>query len=188
MNHISKLRIPQSLVNNIPPPPKRDLRHRVAWHQYHMIRATTLLRQSLTMPPTAPSARKTAMASTPVWYMSLRLKATQQHPIYDTLRTQVNYKPKRRDKHARGLKWARNPATKAHKLSQGPATIDTANALLRLLPHLPPLESHQVRERILSMSTAPPPPLGRTPTAAPGTVTPVHHVWGHPYPPLVDRG
>ena len=75
-------------------PRKRDLRYRVAWHQYHMIHATTLLRQSLTMPPPAPGARRTATASTPVWYMLLRRKAIQQHPTDDTLCTHVNYKTK----------------------------------------------------------------------------------------------
>ena len=131
MNHISRLRVPQSLVDSVPSPQTRDLRYRVAWHQYHMIHATTLLRQSLTMPPNAPGTRKIATASTPIWYMLLRRKAILQHPKDDTLRTQVNYKPKRRDKHAQGPKhecW--NPATKAHKLFQGPVTIDTASALL----------------------------------------------------------
>ena len=177
MNHISKLRIPQSLVDSDPSLQKRDLRYRVAWHQY----ATTLRRQSLTMHPTAPGTRRSATASTPVWYTSLRQKAIQQHPADDTLRTQVNYKRKRRDKHAWGPKRAsRRPATKTHKLLQGRVTIDTANALLRLLPHLPPLEGHQVREQILSMSTGPR-PLGRTPAAAPGTGTLVHQAWGHPH-------
>ena len=87
MNHISRLQIPQSLVDSVPSPQKRDLRYRVAWHQYHMIHATTPPRQSLTMPPTAPGT-----ASTPIWYMSLRRKAIQQHPTDDTLRTQVSYK------------------------------------------------------------------------------------------------
>ena len=51
-----------------------------------------------------------------------------------------------------------NPAVKAHGLLKGPITINTANVLLQLLPHLPPLESQQVRERIFSMCTRPPPP------------------------------
>ena len=168
MNHISRLRVPQSPVDSVPSPQKRVLRFQVAWHQYHIIQATTLLRQSLTMPPTAPGARRIATASTPIRYMSLRRKAIQQHPTDDTLRTRVNYKPKRRDKHARGPKReSQMPVTKAHKLLQGPVTIDTANALLRLLPHLPPLDSHQVREWFLSMGTGPPPPSGRISAAAP---------------------
>ena len=81
-----------------------------------------------------------------------------------------------------------NPAAKVHKLLQGPVTIDIANTLLRLPPHLPPLESHQVRERILSMNTGPPPPSGRVAAAALGTGTPVHHAWCRPHPPPVDHG
>ena len=56
--------------------------------------------------------------------------------------------------------------------------------LVHDLPHLPPLESHQVRERILSMGTGPPGIY----VAAMATGTPVHHAWSHPHPPPVDCG
>ena len=86
----------------------------------------------------APGARRSTTTSTPMWYTPLRRKAIQQHPTADTLRMQVNYKPKRQDKHARGPKRARQtPVFKAHELLKRPITSGAANALLRLLPHLP---------------------------------------------------
>ena len=119
-------------------------------------------------------------------YGTCRYGARQSSNTLQT--TPYAHGPKRRDKQARGPKReSQNPATKAHKLLQGPVTIDTANMLLRLLPHPPPLESLQVRERILSMSPRSPPPAGRTRGAAPRTGTPVHHAWSHPHPPPVER-
>ena len=185
LNHISKLRIPLSFVDSAPPPPpkKRDLRYRVVWHQYHMIHATALLGQSLTMPPAVPGACRIATASTPMWYMSLRRKAIQQYPTDDTLRTQVNYKPKQWDKHARGPKRAsRNLATKAHKLLHGPITINTSP------PPYPSGKPPSAEADLLHVHrTPPPPPPGETPAATPGTETPVHHEQGRPHPPHVDH-
>ena len=55
----------------------------------------------------------------------------EQHPTKDTLRIQVNYKPKCRDKHTRGPKRVKqNPAIKAHTLMVAPLIVDTANASL----------------------------------------------------------
>ena len=53
------------------------------------------------------ACRGEGIASTAVWYTSLRRKVIQQHPTEDTIRTQVNYKPKGQDNHAPGLKRAR---------------------------------------------------------------------------------
>ena len=41
----------QSFFDTVPRERLRELRYRVAWHQYHMMHATTLLRQSLPIPP-----------------------------------------------------------------------------------------------------------------------------------------
>ena len=63
----------------------------------------------------------------------------QQHPTEDTLRKQVNYEPKRQAKHNHGPKRAGpNPRTKAHTLMTQSLTVDTANALMQLLPRLSP--------------------------------------------------
>ena len=58
VTHISQLCVSQTFVDNIPPPLRKDVRYRVAWHQYHMMHATILFRQSLPMPQMAPGARK----------------------------------------------------------------------------------------------------------------------------------
>ena len=71
-----------------------------------MMHATTLLRQSLPMPPMAPGTRRWATSSTPVWYTSLCRKVVQQHPTEDTLHKQVNYKPKQQAKRKHGPKRA----------------------------------------------------------------------------------
>ena len=75
----------------------------------------------------------------------------------------MNYNPKQQEKHKRGPKRERpNPKAKAHTLMTQSLTVDTANALLRLLPHLSPPESQRVPECISSLSTMPPPPLQAT--------------------------
>ena len=51
LDHISKLRVPQSFIDTVPRDRLHALRYRVAWHQYHMAHAVILLRQSLPMPP-----------------------------------------------------------------------------------------------------------------------------------------
>ena len=75
----------------------------------------------------------------PVGYTLLRRKAIQQHPTNDTLRTQVNSKPKRQAKHRHGPKRVGlSPEARAHTLTGKALTMATTNALLRLSPHLPP--------------------------------------------------
>ena len=162
-------------MDSVPSPQKMDLRYTVAWHQYRMIHTTTLLRQSFAMPGTASAAQRVDTAFTPIWYMSLRRKAIQQHPTDDTVRTQVNYKPKRWDQHAPGPKRkGQSPTLKSNKLAQRPITIDTANRHLRVLCHLPPQERRQLRERILSIGIGPP-PGERIFAPSLGMGTPVHH-------------
>ena len=69
LDHISKLRVPQSLIDIVPRNRLHALRYRVAWHQYHMTRAVILLRRSLPMPPrVAENTKHTPSHSTPVWY------------------------------------------------------------------------------------------------------------------------
>ena len=81
MDHISKLRIPQSFIDTVPRERLRKLRYRVAWHQYHMMHATTLLRQSLPMPPRSDGTRSNVDSrSTPIWYTKLRRRVVFLNP------------------------------------------------------------------------------------------------------------
>ena len=70
-NHISRLRVPPSLVDSVLSPPIGICG--TGWHG--MIHGTTLMHQSFTMPMTAPGARRVGTASTHIWYMSLWRKA-----------------------------------------------------------------------------------------------------------------
>ena len=68
LDHISKLLIPQSFIDIVPRERLRELRYRVAWHQYHMMHATTLVHQSLPMPPRTDGTRSNVDSrSTPIW-------------------------------------------------------------------------------------------------------------------------
>ena len=101
----------------------------------------------------------------------------KQLVIEDTLRNQVIYKPKEQAKQAehkrRPKRAGPNPETKAHTLMTQSLTVDTTNALLRLLPRLSPPESQQVQEHISSLFNAPPPPTSlHTGTQGQGLCTP----------------
>ena len=51
LHHVSCLGIPHSLWDHIPRTLRRDLRERVAWHQYHALHGVCQLRDQLTIPP-----------------------------------------------------------------------------------------------------------------------------------------
>ena len=81
LDHISKLRILQSFIDIVPRERLRELRYRVAWHQYHMMHATTLLRQSLPMRPRIDGTRSNVDSrSTPIWYTKLRRRVVFLNP------------------------------------------------------------------------------------------------------------
>ena len=76
LDHISKLRVPQSFFDIVPYDRLHALRYRVAWHQYHMAHAVILLCQSLPMPPrVVDNTKHTPSDGTPVWYIALCRRA-----------------------------------------------------------------------------------------------------------------
>ena len=99
----------------------------------------------------------------------------QQHPIEDTLRKQVHYKPKRQAQHKCGPKRAGpNPGTKAHTVMTQYLTIDTANTFLQLLPRLSP-ENQRVAY-LLAVYRTPPPNLSAHGDSGPGPMYTMHGV------------
>ena len=81
LDHISKLRVPQSFIDTVPREKLREVRYRVEWHPYHMMHATTLLRQSLPMPPRTHGIRSNADSrGTPLWYTKLRRPVVYLNP------------------------------------------------------------------------------------------------------------
>ena len=107
LDHISELRIPQSFNDTVPRERLRELRYRVAWHWYDMVHATTLLRQSLPMPPRTDGTRSNFDSrNTPMWYTKLRRRVFFLNPDDAVLRAQVHYKPREGGRNQRGLnKW-----------------------------------------------------------------------------------
>ena len=142
LDHISKLRIQQSFIDTVPWERVRELRYRVAWQPYHMMHATTLLRQSLPMPPRTDSIRLNA-DSTPIWYTKLRRRVVSLNPDDTTLRAQVHYKPREGGRSKYGPKRPRSsPDARASYILQQPYSNRTACTLLRLLSSLiPPLQA-----------------------------------------------
>ena len=122
LDHISKLRIPQSFIDTVTREKVRELRYRVAWHQYHMMHAATLLRRSLPMPPRTDGIRSNAdNRSTPVWYTKLRRRVVSLNPDNTTLQAQVHYKPRNGGHNKRGPKRPRSsPDTRASYILQQP--------------------------------------------------------------------
>ena len=150
-DHISKLRIPQSFIDTVPREKLRELRYRVAWHQYHMMHATTLLRQSLPMPPRTDGSRSNAdNRSTPVWYTKLRRRVVSLNPDNTTLRAQVHYKPREGGRNKRGPK---RPRSSPSYILQQPYSNSTACTLLRLLSSLSPPLQARVHDYVSSPST-----------------------------------
>ena len=119
----------------------------------------------------------------------LVVQAIQQHPTNDTLRQQVKYKPKRRDKHAWGPKWAsRTPATKGQKLLQGHITLTLPMRSCNYSPTSPLWKATIAGADLLHVQRNPPLSLGETLPATRGAGTPIHHEQGRPHPPHVDHG
>ena len=193
LTHISKLHIPWSLVDSIPLPLRKDLPYHAAWHQYHMMHTRSLLRQSLPMPPIIPGAHRGKTTSTPVWYTSLCRKAVHKHPADDVLPAQVNYKPTQVAKHKKGPKReGPSPDARARILLTNPPTIDTTNALLRMLPQLSHPECACVYEYVSTNSTIPHHPsplldqaLGHVTLYAMHYVARAHRMWTTARPELV---
>ena len=130
-------------------------RYRVAWHQYHMMHATTLLRQSLPMHPRTDGIRSNADSrSTPVWYTKLRRRVVSLNPDNTTLRAQVHYKPREGGRNKRGPKRPRSsPDTRASYILQQPYSNSTACTLLRLLSSLSPPLQAKVHDYVSNPST-----------------------------------
>ena len=148
-------RIPQSFIDTVPRERLLELRYRVAWHQYHMMHATTLLRQSLPMPPRTDGIRSNADSrSTPIWYTKLRRRVVSLNPDDTTLRAQVHYKPREGGRSKRGPKRPRSSLdARASYMLQQPYSNNTACALLRLLSSLSPPLQARVHEYVSTPST-----------------------------------
>ena len=155
LDHISKLRIPQSFIDTVPRERLHELRYRVAWHQYHMMHATTLLRQSLPMPPCTDGICSNAdIRSTPIWYTKLRRRVVSLNPDNTTLRAQVHYKPREGGRNKHGPKRPRSsPDARASYILQQPYSNNTACALLRLLSSLSPPLQARVHDYVSNPST-----------------------------------
>ena len=107
-----------------------------------MMLATTLLRQSLPMPPCTDGVRSNADSrSTPIWYTKLRRRVVSLNPDNTTLRAQVHYKPREGGRNKLGPKRPRSfPYARASYIPQQPYSNNCT--LLRLLSSLsPPLQA-----------------------------------------------
>ena len=94
LDHISKLRVRESFIDEVPRNRLHALGYRVAWHRYPMAHAVILLRRSLPMPPReAECAKHTPSHSTPVWYTAPRRRTFQPNPSDSALRSQLHYRP-----------------------------------------------------------------------------------------------
>ena len=91
--HISRLRIPTSLIEYVPQALHKHLRERVAWHQYHMLLGVTALRGQLSMPP-RDHATTTASTSVSAWYSKLISRKVKPNPTPKVLKEQVLYAPR----------------------------------------------------------------------------------------------
>ena len=162
LDHISKLRVPQSFIDTVLRNRLHALRYRVAWHQYHMAHAVILLRQSLPMPPReAERAKHTPSHSTPVWYTALRRRAVQPNPSDSTLRSQVHYRPPMPKKKPPGCRHpARPPDERVDWLFLQPYSESYACAMLRLISAVTPTVQDKVQRYLATrmVTTASPPP------------------------------
>ena len=68
-HRISKLQIPESLIESLQPGQKRELRHKVAEHQYLAMIGMTQLRGTLPMMPKTPTWEEGNAGSS--WYGAL---------------------------------------------------------------------------------------------------------------------
>jgi hypothetical protein len=90
MEHISCLRVPTSLIEAIPTDLRSQLRERVAWHQYHMLLNTTVLRGILQMPPRDVLGNENSMQPlVPPWFRKLQPKVVTPNPTPSRLHAQV---------------------------------------------------------------------------------------------------
>ena len=103
--------------------------------------ATTLLRQSLPMPPRTDGTRSNVDSrSTPIWYTKLRRRVVFLNPDDAMLRAQVHYKPREgggRNQCGPKRPWSSPDARASHFLQQ-PHSYNTVCTLLRLLSSLSP--------------------------------------------------
>ena len=164
LDHISKLRVPQSFIVAVPCNRLHALRYRVAWHQYHMAHAVILLRQSLPMPPReVEPAKHTPSHGTPVWYSALRRRTVQPNPTDSALRSQVHYRPPVQKKKPPGRRRpARLPDERADWLLLQPYSESNACALLRLVSTVTPPVQAKVQQylmtRVATAANQPPHP------------------------------
>ena len=93
-HRISKLQIPESLIEALQPGQKRELRCKVAEHQYLTMIGMTQLRGTLPMMPKDP-ARVEGNAGS-AWYGALRARKVSPNVNEKNLREQVHYRPKKR--------------------------------------------------------------------------------------------
>ena len=97
---ISKLQIPESLIETLQPGQKRNLRRQVAEHQYLAMIGMTQLRGTLPMLPKDPTCEEGNAGS--AWYGALRARKVSSNVTEKNLQEQVHYRPPKRT--TRGVK------------------------------------------------------------------------------------
>ena len=93
-HRISKLQIPESLIEALQPGQKRELRRKVAEHQYLAMMGMTQLRGTLPMMPKDPAWVEGNTGS--AWYGALRARKVSPNVTEKNLREQVHYRPIKR--------------------------------------------------------------------------------------------
>ena len=131
-----------------------------------MIHATTLLRQSLPMPPRTDGSRSNVDSrSTPIWYTTLRRRVVFLNPDDAVLRAQVHYKPREGGRNQRGPKrpWSSPDARASHLLQHPHSSLSPPlqamvhNYVSRALtssnpgPHRPPVTHPGLLEEVFLM-------------------------------------
>ena len=103
----SKLQVPESLIEALQPGQKRELRRKVAEHQYPTMIGMTQLRGTLPMMPKDPAWVEGNARS--AWYGALRARKVSPNVTEKNPREQVHYQPKKRttrvvkaDQHCKG--------------------------------------------------------------------------------------
>ena len=106
-HRINKLQIPESLIEALQPGQKRELRRKVAEHQYLTMIGMTQLRGTLPMMPKDPAWVEGNAGS--AWYGALRARKVNPNVTEKNLREQVHYRLKKRttrvvkaDQHCKG--------------------------------------------------------------------------------------